>query len=162
MSDTSLIQIVVVDGADECHSCVASLQADVSKALLHGGFWVPAAELHLPDISMILSIKDDSAHGVVVRGPDFIAEFGVVSRNSSKIRFTLCDLLGHDPDDDWFQTVERRNAVAEILNGSIPPFALLVWKACSTDRLSKREFQALTKEVLRVIAGLSAELIERR
>lgn len=136
-------------------------QSDVKEALLRGGIWGPTRDGQIAGLSMILTVSEDSAHAVVVREGDFLAEAAIVGRTSNAAVNTFRDLLGHDPDDGWFGALERRHQVTSVLNTLVPPFCLVMWKTQASDRLSQSELAALRVELLRVVSGVAFELLER-
>ena len=137
-----------------------AMQPDVKNALLQGGIWSPKKDNLVEGLSMILSVSRESAHIVVVRGEDFLAEAAIVVRSPKSTLDTFRDLLGHDPDDAWFGTLGRRNQVTSVLNTLVPPYCVVAWKTRAADRLSRGELTSLRAELLRVVSGLMFELLE--
>ena len=160
MSQSSQFSFLLVGDAIDAGAHHISAQSGVKNALLQGGIWNPTKGDQVDGLSMIISVSRESAHIVVVRGGDFIAEAAIVCRNPDAAVDTFRELLGHDADDEWFETLERRNQVVSALNALLPPFCLIMWKTQASDRLSEVEAGILTAELLRVVSGVTFELLE--
>lgn len=160
MPEISQFHMVIVGDTIEDQIHGIAEQSDVKEAMARGGIWGPTGDGQIPRLSMILSIAKDSAHVVVVRGRDFLAEAAIVGRTPNAAVDTLRDLLGHDPDDAWFGALERRHQVTSVLHTLVPPFCLVVWKIRASDRLSQGEQASLKVKLLRVVSGIVFELLE--
>lgn len=160
MAKSPQLRVVLLSDIIEDQIHGIAEQSDVKEALRRGGIWEPTENRRIAGLSMILSVSEETAHAVVVREGDFLAEAAIVARAPNAAVDTIRDLLGHDPDDAWFGALERRNQVTSVLNTLVPPFCLVAWKTRASDRLSQGELASLRVELLRVVSGVTFELLE--